>query len=71
MSRPWIVDDDLWARIEPLLPPWSERSPGPEPVDGGLCLQGVTCILHQDIAWQLPPMEAGFSGQARRRRLAR
>lgn len=31
-TRPWIVDDDLWALIEPLLPPWPERSPGPRPV---------------------------------------
>ncbi|MFD3701427.1 IS5/IS1182 family transposase, partial [Streptomyces sp. NPDC058646] len=27
-----MVDDDLWALIEPLLPPWPARSPGPRPV---------------------------------------
>lgn len=37
-TRLWIVDDDLWALIEPLLPPWSERSPGPRPVADRLCL---------------------------------
>ncbi len=31
-TRPWTVDDELWALIEPLLPPWPERSPGPRPV---------------------------------------
>ena len=36
-TRPWIVDDGLWAPIEPLLPPWPERSPGPVP--DRLCLQ--------------------------------
>jgi transposase len=25
-SRPSIVDDDLWALIEPLLPPWPEKA---------------------------------------------
>jgi len=56
-TRPWIVDDDLWALIEPLLPPWPKRSPGPKPVDDRLCLQGILYVLHQDIAWQLPPLE--------------
>ncbi|MET9463188.1 IS5/IS1182 family transposase, partial [Streptomyces canus] len=34
-----MVDDELWALIEPLLPPWPERSPGPRPVADRLCLQ--------------------------------
>ncbi|WP_374104647.1 transposase [Streptomyces sp. GESEQ-4] len=63
-TRPWIVDDDLWALIEPLLRPWPKRSPGPKPVDDRLCLQGILYVLHQDIAWQLLPLELGFgSGQ--------
>ncbi|WP_107098090.1 transposase [Streptomyces atriruber] len=63
-TRPWIVDDDLWARIEPLLPPWPERSPGPKPVPDRLCLQGILYVLHHDISWQLLPLELGFgSGQ--------
>ncbi|MDT0543702.1 IS5 family transposase [Streptomyces sp. NPDC021354] len=71
-TRPWTVDDDLWARIEPLLPPWPERSPGPKPVDDRLCLQGILYVLHQDIAWQLLPLELGFgSGQTCWRRLNR
>ncbi|WP_306934114.1 IS5 family transposase [Streptomyces luteogriseus] len=71
-NRPWIVDDDLWALIEPLLPPWPERSPGPRPVPDRLCLQGILYVLHQDIAWQLLPLELGFgSGQTCWRRLDR
>ncbi|MFF5475899.1 IS5 family transposase [Streptomyces sp. NPDC012935] len=47
-----------------LLPPWPERSPEPKPVDDRLCLQGILYVLHQDIAWQLLPLELGFgSGQ--------
>ena len=40
-TRPWIVDDDLWALIEPLLSPWPEKSPDPRPVADRLCLQGI------------------------------
>ncbi|MFB6555777.1 MULTISPECIES: transposase [unclassified Streptomyces] len=54
-----MVDDGLWARIEPLLPPWPERSPGPRPVDDRLCLQGILYVLHQDIAWRFLPLGAG------------
>lgn len=58
------MDDDLWALIEPLLPPRPERSPGPKPVDDRLCLQGILYVLNQNIAWQLQPLELEFgSGQ--------
>ncbi|MFD0419436.1 transposase [Streptomyces sp. NPDC127108] len=58
------MDDGLWGRIEPHLPPWPERSPGPRPVDDRLCLQGILYLLHQDIAWRFLPLELGFgSGQ--------
>jgi hypothetical protein len=51
------VDDDLWALIKPLLPPWPGKSPDPRPVTDRLCRQG---ILHDHIAWQLLPLELGF-----------
>ncbi|MEU4359235.1 transposase [Streptomyces virginiae] len=47
------MDDDLWTLIEPLLPPWPTRSPGPRSVPDRLCLQGILYVLHNDIAWQL------------------
>ncbi|WP_371793443.1 IS5 family transposase [Streptomyces sp. NBC_01471] len=59
-----MVDDELWALIEPLLPPWPDRSPGPRPVWDRLCLRGILVVLYNDIAWQLLPLELGFgSGQ--------
>jgi transposase len=62
----------LWALIEPLLPPWPEKSPGLRPVPDRLCLQGILYVLYNDIAWQLLPLELGFgSGQIRWRRLDR
>ncbi|MET8980923.1 transposase [Streptomyces sp. NPDC004539] len=58
--------------LEPLLPPWPERSPGPRPVADRLCVQGVLYVLYNDIAWQLLPLELGFgSGQTCWRRLER
>ncbi|WP_209311425.1 transposase, partial [Streptomyces spiramenti] len=48
-DKPWIVSDELWARIEPLLPRWPERSPGPRPLDDRLCLQGILFVLYNDI----------------------
>lgn len=60
------------ALIEPLLPPWPERSPGPRPVSDRLCPQGILFVLYNDIAWQLLPLELGFgSGQTCWRRLDR
>ncbi|MFF2140746.1 IS5 family transposase [Streptomyces sp. NPDC058193] len=71
-TRPWIVDDELWALVEPLLPPWRERFPGPRPVSDRLCLQGILFVLYNDIAWQLLLLELGFgSGQTCWRRLER
>ncbi len=37
-----------------------------------LCLQGILFVIHNDIAWQLLPLELGFgSGQTCWRRLDR
>ncbi|WP_405018052.1 IS5 family transposase [Kitasatospora sp. NBC_00070] len=67
-----MVDDELWALIGPVLPPWPERSPGPRPVDDRLCLQGILFVLFTGITWQQLPPELGFgSGQTCWRRLCR
>ncbi|MGW6688647.1 transposase [Streptomyces sp. NPDC054961] len=66
------MNDDLWALIERLLPPWPERSPGPRAVADWLCVQGILYVLFNDIAWQLLPLESRFgSGQTCWRRLDR
>ena len=71
-SRPWIVSDELWSLIEPLLP-----EPGPKLVAGrarvpdrqALC--GIWFVLHTGIQWEYLPQELGFgSGMTCWRRLA-
>ncbi|MGF1432189.1 transposase, partial [Kitasatospora sp. LaBMicrA B282] len=67
-----MLDDELWALIEPLLPPWPARAPGPRPVADRLCLQGILFVLGTGITWQQLPRELGFgSGQTCWRRLCR
>jgi hypothetical protein len=46
------VDDELWALIEPLLPPWPVRSPGPRPVADRLCLQGILYFKRLAVRWE-------------------
>ncbi|WP_406364849.1 IS5 family transposase [Streptomyces sp. NBC_01546] len=71
-SRPWIVSDELWSLIEPLLP-----APAPKQVEGrprvpdrqALC--GILFVLHTGIQWEYLPQELGFgSGMTCWRRLA-
>jgi transposase len=71
-SRPWIVSDELWSLIEPLLP-----EPPPKQVEGRprvpdrqpLC--GILFVLHTGIQWEYLPQELGFgSGMTCWRRLA-
>ncbi|MEV6013228.1 transposase [Streptomyces sp. NPDC051976] len=70
--KPWVVDDELWALIGPMLPPWPELSSGPKPVPDRLCLQGILFVLFTGIPWQQVPLELGFgSGQTCWRRLER
>ena len=71
-SPPWIVPDDLWERIEPLLPVVSRRTrnPGRKRVPDRLCLQGILFVLHTGIQWEFLPQELGFgSGMTCWRRL--
>ncbi|WP_408994948.1 transposase [Streptomyces europaeiscabiei] len=56
-----MVEDIPWALIVPLLAPWPGKAPGPQPLPDGLRPPGMLYVLHNDIAWQLLPLELGFS----------
>ncbi len=70
--KPWIVDDELWALVAPLLParPRRFRYPGRRPLDDRLVLQGILFVLHTGIGWEHLPQELGYgSGMTAWRRL--
>jgi transposase len=70
--KPWEVDDELWALIEPLLPKVERRAthPGRKRLDDRKALQGILFVLHTGIQWEFLPQELGFgSGMTCWRRL--
>ncbi|MGW4196481.1 IS5 family transposase [Streptomyces sp. NPDC005004] len=72
-SKPWEVDDELWAVVEPLLPKVERRvrHPGRKRHPDRLVFQGILFVLHTGIAWEHLPQELGFgSGMTCWRRLA-
>jgi transposase len=71
-TAPWIVSDELWERIEPLLPKVERRFrfPGRRRLPDREALQGILFVLHTGIAWRHLPLELGFgSGSTCYRRL--
>ena len=70
-----LVDDELWARIEPLLPKRRSRHrqyAGRKPIPDRAALTGILFVLRSGIPWNMLPKEMGCgSGSACWRRLAR
>ena len=69
---PWIVSDELWELVEPLLPRAQRRFryPGRKRLPDRQALQGILFVLHTGIAWRHLPLELGFgSGSTCYRRL--
>jgi len=57
-----LVTDDLWTRIEPLLPPEPTRRfrfPGRKPLDRRKVLTGILFVLKTGIAWDDLPADLG------------
>lgn len=71
-SRPWIVSDELWSLVEPLLPkPGPKKAEGRPRVPDRQVLSGILFVLHTGIRWEYLPRELGFgSGMTCWRRLA-
>ena len=69
---PWIVPDEVWERIEPLLPVVPRRAdhPGRKRLDNRKILSGILFVLYTGIPRELLPQELGFgSGMTCWRRL--
>lgn len=57
-----LVSDELWERVEPLLPPPPPRRarfPGRKPLDYRKILTGILFVLKTGIAWDDLPAELG------------
>jgi transposase len=74
MAKP-LLDDSLWAEIQPLMPPPKRRRrryPGRKPLDDRKTLTGVLFVLKTGIGWEHLPQEMGCgSGMTCWRRLSR
>ena len=74
MPKP-LIDDELWARIAPLLPrrrPRNRRYAGRAPIPDRAVLTGILFVLRSGIPWNMLPREMGCgSGTTCWRRLVR
>jgi transposase len=61
---PWVVSDELWELVEPLLPKVERRFryPGRKRLPDRRALQGILFVLHTGIVWRNLPLELGFGG---------
>lgn len=72
MARP-LLQDELWAIIEPVLPKTVRRfkHPGRKRVPDRACLTGILFVLLTGIQWEMLPQEMGCGcGMTCWRRLA-
>lgn len=70
MATP-LVPDELWAVIQPLLPPERPKPKGGAPrKPDRACLGGIIFVLRSGIPWEMLPQEMGCgSGMTCWRRL--
>src|SRR3954468_18626479 len=70
-----LVDDALWALIEPLLPKRRRRNrqyAGRKPIPDRAVLTGILFVLRSGVPWRMLPREMGCgSGTTCWRRLVR
>lgn len=55
----FLVPDDLWAVIAPLLPPAGPRPKGGQPIPDRAALTGILFVLRTGLPWEYLPQEMG------------
>ena len=71
-NPPWVVSEELWELVEPLLPKRQRRAryPGRRRLPNREALSGILFVLHTGIPWMHLPQELGYgSGYTCWRRL--
>jgi transposase len=76
-TKPWSVSDELWNRIEPLVPRGSTRDPhksyqrkpggGRKPLPDRQAFEGIVFVLRTGIQWNALPARFGSSSAVHRR----
>src|SRR3990170_2631114 len=61
-TKPWVVSDELWELVVPLLPGRERRFryPGRRRLPDRECLSGILYVLHTGIPWRSLPPEMGY-----------
>ena len=69
--EPWRVSDELWQRVQPLVPVVERRfrHPGRKRIDDRRCLEGILYVLFSGLPWASVPADLGVSGITCWRRL--
>ena len=61
-TRPWEVSDELWERVQPLIPPAPSHAKGGRPrVGDRQAFEAIVYILRTGIQWNALPRELGAS----------
>ena len=64
MAKP-LLPDDLWAVVEPLIPPTPPRPAGGRPrVPDRAALTGILFVLRTGIPWSMLPPKLGCGSGA-------
>jgi hypothetical protein len=59
-----LVPDEVWAAIQPLLPPKRPHPKGGRPwIEDRAGLGGIIYVLRADVPWRLPPAREFGCGQ--------
>lgn len=63
MARP-LVDDELWAMVEPMLPKHTPTAMGGRPrASDRRVLTGIVFVLRTGLPWEDLPVEFGCTGK--------
>lgn len=64
----WDVPEDLWQKIQPLLPPEKQPgTPGRPPIDARTILNGILYVLRTGCQWKAVPEQFGSGSTLHRR----
>ena len=67
-TRPWEVDNALWQRVQPLIPPAPSRSKGGRPrVDDRRVFAAIVYVLRTGAQWNAIPKQVCSSSVAHAR----